>query len=122
MLFLLHFQCYTIECIRMLLPIVLLLPLFSIICPVFLLFAKIIRLSFSFRGVLLDGLSIVFLTLMSRIYPIIHYKIATFYTMIGSFLIFWVILLYSITIFILINIVKRDSNQTSLNQTSIMSL
>lgn len=83
----------------------------------FLIVRKSNKAYFSFRGVLLDGLSIMFLTLMSRIYPIMHYKIATFYTMIGSFLIFWVILLYSVTIFILVNIVKRDSNQTSFNQT-----
>ena len=82
----------------------------------FLIVPKNSRAYFSFRGVLLDGISIVFLTLMSRIYPIMHYKIATFYTMMGSFLIFWVILLYSVTIFILINIVKRDSNKTSFNQ------
>lgn len=77
----------------------------------FMILKQMRKVYFSYRGVLIDSLGIVLLSILSRVYPLMHYQIATYYNLIASLLIFTILQLYSFTIYILINVIKKDSNR-----------
>lgn len=77
----------------------------------FMILKQMRKVYFSYRGVLIDSLGIVLLSILSRVYPLMHYRIATYYNLIASLLIFTILQLYSFTIYILINVIKKDSNR-----------
>ena len=76
-----------------------------LICP-----KSMKRYYFSLRYVMFDGLYIGLLVGCSRFYSILHYQIPNVYQLIGAGLLVAVLYIYALTIFISVNIIKKDED------------
>ena len=74
---------------------------------------------FSFRLVVFDSLSILLLVGCSKLYPILHYQIPNFYMLVAALLLVSMLLIYGGITFILINVIKFDSELHDKSQTTL---
>ena len=82
------------------------------------------RVFFSFRLIAFDSLGILLLVACSKLYPILHYQIPNLYMLVGALLITSILLIYGGITYILVNVIKYDSelqdtSQLTLNHESI---
>jgi hypothetical protein len=74
---------------------------------------------FSFRLVVFDSLSILLLVGCSKLYPILHYQIPNFYMLVAALLLVSMLLIYGGITFILINVIKYDSELHDKSQATL---
>ena len=75
----------------------------------FILIKSMKRYYFSFRIVLFDCLTIIVIVLSSRYYPVNHFRLFSVYKIIGIFFMIGIILVNGVIVYILINVVGKET-------------